>query len=127
MFSSDYPAVVWLRPHDIPLICNYTLSNSLVNSPPAQIDFFLMGKKNHQTRVFSVNDASYKSKSLKPKIFLFVVVLSYVFFDGFKKGPSAVRIPILIDETTRSSCVFKACFILKSNILGCIIAVCGSF
>jgi hypothetical protein len=43
------------------------------------------------------------------------------------KAPSAVRIPILIDETTAAPAYSKHVLFLKSNILGCIIAVCGSF
>jgi hypothetical protein len=62
MFSSDYPAVVWLRPHDIPLICVILYRIALFNSPPAQIDFFLMGKIIIKPAL-SVNDASYKKAS----------------------------------------------------------------
>jgi hypothetical protein len=80
----DYPVVVWLRPHDIPLICNYTLSYTLFIARQ-QRSISLMGKKIIKPMKFFINIASYeKNKLLKP-MKIFIVVLSLSFSTCFKK------------------------------------------
>jgi hypothetical protein len=79
--------------------------------------------KNHRRTFNSVKGTPYKkNKHLMPKNIAIIIILGLVFFSKVSSTSTTIWVSIFINEATCGSGIFKI-FVLKSSILGWIIAV----